>query len=88
MKQDAQFFEGKEAILVYIAKKLKDALKLEGVLTAAGLDYGVEADEYRGGVLFASTRVGAFFYVLPESVAATVDVMRRNGYKPIEKPAA
>jgi hypothetical protein len=88
MKQDAQFFEGKEAILVYIAKKLKDALKLEGILTAAGLDYGVEADEYRGGVLFASTRVGAFFYVLPESLAATIDVMRRNGYKPIEKPAA
>jgi hypothetical protein len=31
MKQDAQFFEGKEAILVYIAKRLKDALRLESI---------------------------------------------------------
>lgn len=88
MKQDAAFFEGKEPALVYIAKKLKDALRLEEVLTAAGLDYGVEADEYRGGVLFATTRVGAFFYVLPESVAATIDVMRSNGFKPLEKAGA
>jgi hypothetical protein len=85
MKQDASFFDGKEAILIYIAKKLKDALRLEDLLTTAGLDYGVEADEYRGGVLFASTRVGAFFYVLPESVGVTTDVMRQNGYKPLEK---
>jgi hypothetical protein len=88
MKQDASFFEDKEPVLVYIAKKLKDALRLEDLLTAAGLDYGVEADEYRGGVLFASTRVGAFFYVLPESVAPTEEVMRRNGYKPLPKPPA
>jgi hypothetical protein len=86
MKQDASFFEGTEPVLVYIAKKLKDALRLEDLLTAAGLDYGVEADQYRGGVLFASTRVGAFFYVLPESVAAAEEVMRRNGYKPAPKP--
>lgn len=85
MKQDAAFFEGKEATLVYIAKKLKDALRLEDVLTTAGLDYGVEADEYRGGVLFATTRIGAFFYVLPESVAATTDVMREHGFKPLDK---
>ena len=35
MKQDADFFEGKEAALLYIAKKLKEALALEQVLTAA-----------------------------------------------------
>ena len=49
MKQEAAFFDGKEPVLIYIAKRLKDALKLEGLLTEAGLDYGVEADEYRGG---------------------------------------
>ena len=44
MKQDADFFEGKKPSLIYIAKKLKDALALEQILNQAGLDYGVEAD--------------------------------------------
>jgi len=82
MKQDASFFEGKEATLIYIAKKLKEALRLESIFTSAGLDYGVEADEYKGGVIFRSVRVGAFFYVLPEAVEAAHDLMQRHGYKP------
>jgi hypothetical protein len=82
MKQEPTFFEGKEPVLIYIAKKLRDALRLESVFTAAGVDYGVEADEYRGGVLFRAVRVGAFFYVLPETVAAAHEVMVRHGYKP------
>ena len=86
MKQEAPFFEGKEPVLVYIAKKLKDALRLESVFDTAGLDYGVEADEYRGGIVFHSVRVGAFFYVLPGAVQAAHDVMRRNGYKPYLEP--
>jgi hypothetical protein len=56
MKQDPDFFDGKEPSLIYIAKKLKEALALEGVLTEAGVDYGVEADSYRGGFVFQSER--------------------------------
>jgi len=82
MKQDASFFEGKEPILIYIAKRLRDALRLESLLTDAGLDYGVEADQYTGGVIFRSHRIGAFFYVLPETVAAAHHVMQINGYRP------
>jgi len=82
MKQDASFFEGREGVLIYIAKRLRDALRLEEVLACAGLDYGVEADEYRGGIIFHAVRTGAFFYVLPESVPAAHEVMRRNGYRP------
>jgi hypothetical protein len=82
MKQDATYFEGHEPVLVYIAKKLKDALRLEDVLTTAGIDYGVEADEYRGGVIFRSVRTGAFFYVLPDMVDAVHRVMRSNNYQP------
>jgi hypothetical protein len=82
MKQEAGFFEGKEAVLVYIAKRLSDALRLEGVLTESGVDFGVEADEYRGGVVFRSVRTGAFFYVLPGSVEAAHQAMARHGFKP------
>jgi hypothetical protein len=82
MKQDASFFEGKEPELIYIAKKLRDALRLEGVLAEAGVDYGVETDEYSGGVIFKSVRAGAFFYVLPETVNAARAAMLQHGFKP------
>ncbi|HLI83996.1 MAG TPA: hypothetical protein VKV17_08760 [Bryobacteraceae bacterium] len=82
MKQDSAFFQGYDPSLIYIAKKLKDALRLESVLTSAGVDYGVEADEYRGGVIFQSLRVGAFFYVRPDSLQASHEVMRRHGFEP------
>ena len=82
MKREAAFFEGKEPILVYIAKRLSIALRLEEVFTQAGVDYGVEADEYRGGVLFRHVRTGAFFYVLPESLGAALEAMSRHGFAP------
>jgi hypothetical protein len=87
MKQDAAFFEGKDPVLIYIAKKLKEALRLETALTEAGIDYGVEADEYRGGVVFRSARVGAFFYVLPEAVAVAHEAMLRRDFTPqVDQP--
>ena len=83
MKQEAPYFENREPVLIYIAKRLRDALRLEKILTEAGMDYGVEADEYRGGVIFQHNRVGAFFYVLPEMAEAAREIMVRNRYKPI-----
>jgi len=82
MKQEPDFFDGKEPSLIYIAKKLKEALALEDVLTEAGVDYGVEADNYRGGFVFQSERVGAFFYVLEEAEEAARRVLSTHGYKP------
>ena len=82
MKQESSFFDNREPVLIYIAKKLRDATRLESVLTEAGVDYGVEADEYRGGVVFSSTRIGAFFYVLPETVQAARETMERASFKP------
>ena len=82
MKQEAPFFEGKDPVLIYIAKKLRDALRLESIFTESGIDYGVEADEYRGGVIFRSVRAGAFFYVLPATVDAAHEIMQRHGFHP------
>ncbi len=84
MRQDAAFFEAHEPVLVYIAKRLRDALRLEAIFTNAGLDYGVEADEYRGGLIFQGLRTGAFFYVLPDTADAARRVMQENGYRPLE----
>ena len=82
MKRDADFFDGREPVLLYIAKKLKDALALEAVLTAAGVDYGVEPDRYRGGFIFQSERIGAFFYVLEEAAEPARALLREHGYRP------
>ena len=86
VKQDAAYFQDTEPVLIYIGKRLKDSLRLEEIFTAGNVEYGVEADEYRGGVIFSSVRTGAFFYVRPESVDSAHDVMRRNGYKPHTGP--
>jgi hypothetical protein len=48
VKQEASYFENKEPVLIYIGKKLKNSLQLEEIFTSANVDYGVEADEYRG----------------------------------------
>ena len=86
MKRDPDFFGDAELDLLYISKRLKDALRLEAALTESGIDYGVETDEYRGGVVFTTARIGAFFYVRPECVAAAREVMMRHKFKPYEEP--
>jgi len=85
--REPDFFEDRELSLIYIAKKLKEALALEQLLTEAGLDYLVEPDRYSGGTIFRSERVGAFFYVVPEHEAAAREIMRGGGYKPYEASA-
>jgi hypothetical protein len=85
MRQEPAFFEGTEPELVYIAKRLRDALKLEEILSRAGVDYGVETDEYRGGFIFQRVRVGAFFYVRPDAAEPARRVMQEHGFRPAER---
>lgn len=82
MRQDGEFFEDRELDLIYIGKRLSDAKALEELLTEAGWDYYVEADEYRGGFLFATQRTGAFFYVLLEKAPEAREFLQARGYKP------
>jgi hypothetical protein len=81
MRQDSSFFEDREVELIYIAKRLKEALKLENALTESEVDYAVETDTYSGGVIFRSERVGAFFYVLPDVAERAREVMQRHGFR-------
>jgi hypothetical protein len=81
MRREADFFGDRELDLVYIAKKLEEALRLESVFTESGVDYAVETDRYSGGVIFRSERVGAFFYVLPEALDQARQVIQDNGFR-------
>jgi len=84
MRREPEFFGEQDLVLIYIAKRLREALALEKVLTDGGLDYLVEPDHYSGGVIFRSQRVGAFFYVAPQTESAARALMRGKGYKPFE----
>jgi len=82
--REPDYFGDQELSLVYVAKKLKESLALEKLLTDAGLDYLVEPDKYSGGIIFRSERVGAFFYVPPDHASAVRETMRRAGFEPYE----
>jgi hypothetical protein len=82
MRREADFFGEVELPLIYIAKKLRDALRVEQVLTGAGIDYLIETDTYRGGIIFVSERVGAFFYVAPQQEPAAREAIQAEGFRP------
>ncbi len=82
MRRERDYFGDEELILVYIAKRLKEALALEEVLDAASLDYVVEPEHYTGGVIFRSQRIGAFFYVRPPDEARARSIIVQSGSVP------
>lgn len=90
MRQAPDFFgEDEELDLIYIAKRLRDAQALEKLLTDHAVDYLVEPDQYRGGIIFQTMRTGAFFYVSGAKGDATRGLMSTHGFKPqpLESPA-
>ena len=82
MLRDEAFFGDQDLSLMYIAKRLREAKRLEAILTTANLEYLVETDTYRGGIIFVSERVGAFFYVHPDHEEECRSVMIQNNFKP------
>jgi len=84
VRKEPDYFGERELALIYVARKLKEALAIEAALTAAGVDYLVEPDTYTGGIVFRSERVGAFFYVAPEGAETARQVLSEHGYRPQE----
>ena len=84
MRRDEDFFEDQELALIYIAKRLKEAKALEEVLTGAGVDYLVEPDAYKGGILFPTERIGAFFYVGLLQRPSARALLSEKGFTPYE----
>jgi len=66
MRCDPDFFGEQELTLVYMARRLKESLAVEKVLDAGSINYAVEPAYYQSGLLFRSTKIGAYFYILPE----------------------
>jgi hypothetical protein len=84
MRQEASFFDDHDPRLVYIAKKLRESLAVELLLSENGVEYGVETDQYRGGFIFQTERTGAFFYVRPDAEDHARGLLAQNGYRPAQ----
>ncbi len=84
MRHEADSFCEQELILVYVAKRLKEALAVESAFDAEELDYAVVPTPYTSGLLFRSHRVGAFFYVTPQVAERARVLMLERGFKPFE----
>ena len=48
---------------IFIARTLRQARKVEALLTDAGVDYAVQVEPYGRSLLFGTIRHGAAFYV-------------------------
>jgi hypothetical protein len=84
MRREPEFFGEAEMELVFMARRLREALKLEDLFTEAGVDYVVETGNYTGGLLFRRELTGAFFYVLPGDAVRARGVLIENRFKPYE----
>lgn len=81
MRREPEFFGDREPVLIYIAKKLKEALAIEKTFDAAQVDYLIEVDYYTGGIIFRGERAGAFFYVDPEHRENASKILLDAGFK-------
>jgi hypothetical protein len=86
MRRDPRDYEGQGMELVYIARSVGEGEKIEALLDGEGIDYTIQVEQYRSGVIFASVRAGAFFYVPVEAAAPCRQILAREGYEPT--PAA
>ena len=84
MRRDPDFFGETELDLVYMARRLQEALQLEKLLTGEGIEYLVETGTYIGGIFIRRQLTGAFFYVTRPDLARTRHVLLNNRYRPYE----
>ncbi len=81
MRRDADFFGDRELILIYMARRLKDALAVEKIFDQCGLDYFLETGPYQGGLLFPTERTGVFFYIAQEEEGRARRLLAERGYE-------
>jgi hypothetical protein len=82
MRHDADFFGESELSLVFLSRRLREALKIEVIFDEGGVDYLVETGTYVGGFLFRRELTGAFFYVAAADAERARQILLSSGYKP------
>ncbi len=82
MRYDLDALDEDKPALLYMARRLSDALRLEKLLDANKVNYAVETGSYVGGLLFRRELIGAYFYVATEQLDSARVLLVQNRYKP------
>jgi hypothetical protein len=85
VKREPEFFGDAELDLLYLARRLREALKVEKLLTEAGLDYMVQTGPYVSGFLIKRELTGAYFYVTAPDLSRAKEILSQRGYKPFNE---
>lgn len=75
---EASEFGERETRLVFIARNVKEAERVEELLTEKDVDFAVGMERYVSGLLFASERAGIGFHVLESQAACARTLLRRD----------
>jgi hypothetical protein len=81
MRIDPQEYNSEELDLIYIAAAVDEGQQVEAILDEHGIDYAIQVEQYRSGVIFASVRAGAFFYVQADVAERSREILQQRGYK-------
>ena len=65
---------------IFIARTLRQARKVEALLTDAGVDYAVQVEPYGRSLLFGTIRHGAAFYVAAAGATDCRERLIRAGF--------
>lgn len=76
------FEEGTEIIRVYLAASLREAQQVERVLDEAGVEFGVEVEEFasRRALLSGGVQRGAGFWVREALLDGAADLLEHAGW--------
>ena len=75
------FEEGTEIVRVYLAAALAEAKAIEDALTAAGVDFAVEVEEFAARTaLGIAARRGAGFWIRKADVDRAAGALERGGH--------
>lgn len=85
MRREPEFFGEAELDLLYMSKRLREALKIEKMLNEANVEYLVETGAYLGGFLIKRELTGAFFYVSETALTEARELLVQQGYKPYKE---
>ena len=77
---DAEEFEDRQSELIFIAQRVREAERVEALLTADGIDYVLAIEPFlHGGIFGALTLNGLGFYVLSGQAQYCRDLLGRHG---------
>ena len=65
---------------IFISRTLRQARKVEALLTEAGIDYVVQVEPYGRSLLFGTIRHGAAFYVAAAHAAQGRELLVGSGF--------